>query len=113
VIEFEADRVFGLEPEPAPCGLVNNTCVGGGRYGPREATVASLGVHDRFRGDRIQPFLSAGVGVLWTATLHTTTYGGTRPAVMVESESRDHGFGPDLGAGLRIMLSPHVAISPE
>lgn len=113
VIEFEADRVFGLEPKPAPCGLVNNTCVGDGRYGPREATVASLGVHYRFKGERIQPFLFAGVGVLWTATLHTTTYAGTRPAVMVESESRDHGFGPDLGAGLRIVLSPHVAISPE
>ena len=32
---------------------------------------------------------------------------------MVESESRDRGFGPDLGAGLRIVLSPHVVISPE
>ena len=57
--------------------------------------------------------LPAGVGTLWTASLHTTTYTSTSPAVMVESESRDRGFGPDLGAGLRLMLSPHVAISPE
>ena len=32
---------------------------------------------------------------------------------MVDGEFRDRGFGPDLGAGLRIVLSPHVAISPE
>lgn len=113
VFELEVDRVFGLEPKPAPCGLVNNTCVGDGRYGPHEATVASLGVHYRFRGDRIQPFLSAGIGILWTASLHTTTYTSTRPAVMVESASHDRGFGPDVGAGVRIVLSPQVAISPE
>ena len=112
-IELAFDRVFGLEPKAAPCGLVNNTCVGDGRYGPREAAVASLGIHYRFSGVRFQPFLFAGIGVLWTASLHTTTYSGTNPAVMVESGSRDRGFGPDLGAGLRVVLSPHVAISPE
>jgi opacity protein-like surface antigen len=111
--ELEADRVFGLEPKLAPCGLVDNTCMGSGRYGPREATVASLGIQYRFRGGRVQPFLFAGVGVLWTASLQTTTYASSNPAVVVESETRDHGFGPDLGAGLRIALSPHVAISPE
>jgi opacity protein-like surface antigen len=113
VIELAADRMFGLEPKPAPCGLVNNTCVGGGHYGPRDATVGSLGVHYRFRGARFQPFLFAGVGVLWTESLHTITYTSTSPAVMVERESRDRGFGPDLGGGVRIVLSRHVAISPE
>jgi hypothetical protein len=113
VFELEIDRVFGLEPKPAPCGLVNRTCVGDGRYGPREAAVASLAIHYRFKGHRIQPFLFAGIGVLWTTSLHTTTYANTNPAVMVETESRDRGFGPDLGAGLRIRLSPHIAISPE
>ncbi len=113
VAGVEVDRVFGLEPKRAPCGLVNRTCIGDGRYGPREATVASFGVHYRFGGGRVQPFLFAGVGVLWTASFHTTTYVNVNPAVMVESESRDRGFGPDLGAGLRIRLSRHVAISPE
>ena len=113
VIELQVDRVFGLEPKSAPCGLVNNTCIGDGRYGPREAAVASLGVHYRFSGDRVQPFLFAGLGILWTASLHTITYPNTSPAVMVEGESRDRGFGPDLGAGLRMVLSPHSAISSE
>ena len=113
VIELDAERVFGLDPKPAPCGLVNNTCRGSGRYGPRQATVASLAVHYRFKGTRVQPFLVAGIGMLRTASLHTTMHTSTSPAVMVESESRDRGFGPDLGAGLRLMLAPHVVISPE
>jgi opacity protein-like surface antigen len=113
VLELTLERVFGLEPRLAPCGLVNQACVGDGRYGPRGAAVASLGMHYRFRHGRIQPFLFAGIGALWTTSLHTTTYASSNPAVMVESESRDRGFGPDLGAGLRIRLSPHVAISPE
>jgi hypothetical protein len=113
VIELEVDRVFGLEPKPAPCGLVNNTCIGNGRYGPREATVASLGVHYRFRGARVQPFLFAGLGALWTTSVHTTTYASTSPAVMVEREARDRGVGPDLGAGLRFLLWPQATISPE
>jgi opacity protein-like surface antigen len=114
VVEFEVDRVFGLEPRPAPCGLVNQACVGDGRYGPREAAIASFVVHYRFkRNHRVQPFLIAGIGVLWTSSLHTTTYVNVNPAVMVESESRDRGVGPDLGAGLRIKLSSHLAISPE
>jgi hypothetical protein len=113
VIELNAERVFGLDPKPAPCGLVNNTCIGSGRYGPRQATVASLAVHYRFKGTRVQPFLIAGVGMLRTESVHTTTFASTNPAMMVESESRDRGFGPDLGAGLRLILSPHVMISPE
>ena len=50
VIELDVERVFGLEPKPAPCGLVNNTCIGNGRYGPRQATVASLAINYRFKG---------------------------------------------------------------
>ncbi len=113
VIELDAEHVFGLEPRPAPCGLVNNTCIGNGRYGPREATIASLAINYRFGNNRVQPFLVGGLGILWTASLQTTTYASTSPAVMVEIESRDRGFGPDLGAGLRVMLSSHVVISPE
>jgi hypothetical protein len=113
VIELDAERVFGLEPKGAPCGLVDTACVGSGRYGPRQASVASLAVHYRFKGKRVQPFLVAGVGMLSTTSLHTITYASTRPAVMVERESRDRGFGPDLGVGLRWKVSPHVAISPE
>ena len=113
VIELDVERVLGLEPKPAPCGLVHNTCVGGGRYGPREATVTALGIQYRFKGGRFQPFLFAGAGLLWTTSLQTTTYASVNPAVMVESETRDRGVGPDLGAGLRIALSEKVAVSPE
>lgn len=111
--ELAVDRAYGLEPEEAPCGLVGNTCVGRGRYGPYEATVASLGVQYRFGEGRLQPFVFAGLGALWTASFQTITYASTTPAVMVETESRDRGFGPDLGAGLTFSISPRVAIGAE
>ena len=113
VVELAFDRVLGLEPKAAPCGLVDNTCIGDGRYGPRAATVTSLGMHYRFRSDRIQPYVFAGIGVLSTTSLHVITYASTKPAVMVSSESRDRGIGPDFGAGVRIRCSPRLAISPE
>lgn len=112
-LEFGTERVLGLTPKPAPCGLVNNTCIGDGRYGPRQALVASLVVGYRFGHRRVQPFVVGGIGMLWTASLQTTTYASTKPAVMVERESRDRGVGPDLGAGVRMMVSRRIAISPE
>jgi hypothetical protein len=52
------------------------------------------------RSERIiwrDPRIVAGVGILRTASLHTTTHTGTSPGGMVESESCDRGFIPDLG----------------
>ncbi len=113
LVEFGVEQVFGLEAKPAPCGLVDNTCTGGGRYGPYEAAVAAVTVQYRFRGHRVQPFVLAGIGKLATSSFHTTTYAATRPAVMVESASSDSGFGPDLGGGLRLNVTRFLAVSPE
>lgn len=112
--EIAADRVFGLEPHQQPCGLVNVTCVGSGRYGPFATAVTSLSVQYRFhRRARVQPYLVGGLGVLWSRSLHTVTQALGSHATISEFETRDRGFGPDLGAGLRVPLSRGIAVSPE
>lgn len=112
-IEFEADRTFGLEGKPAPCGIVGVTCVGDVRYGPTSAAVTSVGIQYRLKGERVRPYFTAALGVLWTTSLSTITRVAGSVATTTEIASSDRGFGPDLGAGLRIALAKGLAISPE
>jgi hypothetical protein len=52
--------------------------------------------------------------MMWSRSLHSETR-VTAPsiAVITEHESRDRGFGPELGAGVRLPVTPHLAVSPE
>ena len=113
VIELEADRTSGLDPRPTPCGVVGVTCVGQGRDGPTSATVTSVGIQYRLKGERVRPYFTAALGVLWTTSLSSITRVNGSVASISESESSDRGFGPDLGAGVRIALTKHLAVSPE
>jgi hypothetical protein len=61
----------------------------------------------------VQPYLVAGLGVLWSRSLHTVTQAQGRTATISEFETRDRGFGPDLGAGLRVALGRGFTVSPE
>lgn len=112
-LEVEADRMFNLDPRPAPCGLVNVTCVGSGHDGPRSMTVMATTAHYRFTGERVQPYVFGGIGIMWSRSLNSLTQVQGPIAFVTESESRDRGFGPDLGAGLRIAISRHLTVSPE
>jgi hypothetical protein len=76
--------------------------------------VASATLQYRFRKTRVQPYLLAGLGVMWSRSLHSETrVTGPSAAVITEHESRDRGFGPELGAGVRLNLGRHFAASPE
>jgi opacity protein-like surface antigen len=113
-IEFEADHTFGFEGKPTPCGIVGVTCVGEGRYGPTSATVTSVGIQYRLKGERVRPYFTAALGVLWTTSLSSITrVSGSVATISETEESSDYGFGPDLGAGVRIALTKNLAISPE
>ena len=112
-IEVESDRTAGLDPGLTPCGIAGVTCVGQGREGPTDATVASLGIQYRLKGERVRPYFTAALGVLWTTSFSSITRVNGPVATISESESRDRGFGPDLGAGVRIALTKNLAISPE
>jgi len=112
-IEVHGDRTFGLEPLPAPCGSVNVTCVGVARYGPTAISVASLNARYHFGGRRLELYLLGGLGILLSRSLHSITYVQGPIAVMTESQSSDHGFGPELGGGLRLPLARGWSLNGE
>jgi len=103
--EWHADRTFGLEAREAPCGLVNVMCVGVAHYGPTKMTVMSINVRRYFGDGRVQPYLTGGLGVMWSRSLHSVTQVLSRVATNTEFASSDRGFGPDLGAGLRFRVA--------
>jgi hypothetical protein len=113
VVELQADRTFNLVPRQAPCGVVGVTCVGIGHDGPRSMTVASLVAHYRFRGKWLQPYLIGGLGVMWSRSAHSETRVQGATATISEFESRDRGFGPQLGVGARVPLGRHWSVNPE
>jgi opacity protein-like surface antigen len=112
--ELEGNRTRELSPVPTPCGIVGVTCVGVGHDGPRSVMSVSANLQYRFRsGQRIQPYVLAGLGVMRSTSAHSITRVSGTQAIVAEDESRDTGFGPDLGAGIRVRLSKTISISPE
>lgn len=112
-IEVHGDRTLGLDPLPAPCGLVTATCVGVAHYGPTAMSVASINARYHFSGRRLEPYLIGGLGLLFSRSLHSMTEVQGPIAIMTESQSRDRGFGPELGAGLRLPLARGWSLNGE
>jgi opacity protein-like surface antigen len=112
-IEWHADRTFGLEPRTVPCGVLNVTCVGIAHEGPTQMAVTSFGVRRYFGDTRFRPYLSGGLGVMWSRSMHSLTVVRGGVATMTEFESGDSGFGPDLGAGLRLQIAPSWSLDAE
>ena len=111
--EWHVDRTFGLEPKQAPCGLVNVTCIGIAHYGPTEMAVMSMSVRRYFGAGRVQPYLTGGLGVMWSRSLHSVTQVRGSIATNTEFASSDRGFGPDLGAGMRLRLARSWSVETE
>jgi opacity protein-like surface antigen len=111
--EWHVDRTFGLEPKQAPCGLVNVTCIGTAHYGPTRMAVMSMSVRRYFGDRRLQPYLTGGLGVMWSRSLHSITQVRGSIATNSEFASTDRGFGPDLGAGLRMRIARSWSFEAE
>jgi opacity protein-like surface antigen len=115
--EFEVDRTLGLTPAPAPCGIVINkvpaTCVGDAHDGIRSAAIASVSAQYQFKGERVRPYLIGGLGVLHSNSVWSRADVKGTQVTLTEQEQSDTGFGPDLGAGLRIAPARNVVIRPE
>jgi opacity protein-like surface antigen len=112
-VEFEANRTVGLSPGPAPCAIEGTTCFGPTRSGIYPPTIASINLQYHFKRGRVQPYLSAGLGVLWSKSVQRIGPIGGPDTLSTEAEVTDRGFGPDLSAGLRLPLSRGISINPE
>lgn len=111
--EVHADRTFGLTPRQAPCGLVNVICVGVGHEGPTSMAVAAIDARYHFGKHRLQPYLIAGLGILWSRSMESLTQVEGPIASVTESLSRDRGFGPELGGGLRLPIGHGWSVNGE
>ena len=105
----EVNWLFGLEPEPAPCGLLNVECFGEGRFGYDAASAGSIGLTYRFGSGDVRATASGGYGFVRAHGFSTTTFSGGR---QVEREARAYGWGPSFGVGLHIMVGSRWSIEP-
>ena len=109
-LELEVNRFAGLEPEPAPCGLVNVQCTGGGRTGYRSATVGSVGLTYEFGSQRIRAAVTGGYGFIRAQGFETTTFADT--GQQIEQVLTDDGWGPSAGVSVRVALGPAWSLEP-
>jgi opacity protein-like surface antigen len=88
-------------------------CVGEAHDGVRSATIGSMSAQYEFKGNRVRPYLIGGLGVLHTKSVWSRADVTGNRVVLSEQELSDTGYGPDLGAGLRIAPARSVVIRPE
>jgi opacity protein-like surface antigen len=112
-VEFEMNRTLGFSPGLAKCAAEGTVCFGTTRSGIRPPTIASANVQYRFKRRRVQPYVTAGLGILLSKSVQPTSPTGGSDVLHTEAEVGDTGFGPDLGAGLRLSLSRSLSVSPE
>jgi hypothetical protein len=116
-VELEVNRTLGLSPSPAPCGIAIDArpaaCVGRTHNGVRSATVASVLARYQFTRQRVRPYVTAGLGVLRSTSVWSSGVVEGNQVILTETEMTDVGFGPDLGAGIRVEITRSASIRPE
>ena len=108
-IVFEANRFVGLETDPAPCGLVDVTCTGGGRTGYDSATVGSMNLTYHFGDERVHVVVSGGFGFIRASGFATTTFAD---GSQVEREVNDQGWGPTAAVGFVVPFARGWSVDP-
>lgn len=112
-VHIEANRVIGLEPRPANCPVVHVVCQGSGRNGVLAATMVSVAVESYLRDAGVRPYISAGMGVMWSHSINTTIVVSGSTATLREREFHNRGFGFTAGVGLAVPVGEHVLLRPE
>lgn len=113
-IEFEVNDTMGLTPEPVRCGAPPGvTCVGTGRDGFRRAQIATGNVLYFFSDGRSQPYVTGGIGALWTKGVGSMTFAGRDPWRIVEQEFRTRGLAWHVGTGVRIAVTRKLSLRPD
>ncbi len=111
--DVELNRTLGLSAKPAPCGIVNIRCEGSAKEGVSGATIFSVNMRYEFTRARIRPYLTAGVGALWSEGFSSTLSVSEGRAIFREEQWHDTGFAVNFGGGVRIGLSHSLSLQPE
>jgi len=121
--EIVLTSLSGLSPGPSPCGGIGKLvdgkfvpfpCEGTARNGADRYRLLSTNILYYFTNSRVQPYLTAGVGVARTSGFYGSFYPtGGEVVHIVEQQWRETAFAWNIGTGLRVFLAPRVSIRPE
>jgi opacity protein-like surface antigen len=111
--ELEINRTFGLMARTAPCAISGVSCVGTGRDGVLSSTILTGNAVYRFGSHRVQPYVTGGLGGLWSRTVASVTLVQGTQAAVTEREDRDGALALSFGAGFRMPITRAVALRSE
>jgi opacity protein-like surface antigen len=111
-LDIEMHRTLGLTPLEVQCASGNVPCVGSAREGFLEASMLSGNV-SYFFGQRVRPYVTGSVGVLWTESANSLTMVSTTAATLSEFHESDTGLALGVGFGVDVPLTPAFSLRPE
>ncbi|HWQ52131.1 MAG TPA: hypothetical protein VN442_00505 [Bryobacteraceae bacterium] len=109
----ELNRTLGLSAEIVPCGIANVPCEGSAREGVTGATIVSVNISYEFTHARVRPYLTGGMGALWSKGFSPVLYASEQRAIFSEGRWNDTGLAVSFGGGLRIGLTRWLSLRPE
>ena len=112
-LDMEMHRTLGLTPRTVQCAIGNVPCVGSAREGFLEAMMLSGNVSYFFGGQRVRPYVTGSVGVLWTESVNSLTIVSSTAATLSEFHESDTGLAIGVGFGVDVPLTPAFSLRPE
>jgi hypothetical protein len=114
-LSFDAElhRTVGLTPRSVQCAVGNVPCTGSAREGLLDAMMMSGNIHYFFGRQRVRPYVTGSVGVLWTETAKSLTIVSSTAATLSEFHDRDTGLAIGAGFGVDVPLTGSLSLSPE
>jgi hypothetical protein len=112
-LDMEMHRTLGLTPRVVQCAIGNVPCVGSAREGFLEATMLSGNVSYFFGRQRVRPYVTGSVGVLWTESVNSLTTVSRTAATLSEFHESDTGLAMGVGFGVDVPLTPAFSLRPE
>lgn len=112
-LDMEMHRTLGLTPRVVQCAIGNVPCVGSAREGFLEAMMLSGNVSYFFGRQRVRPYVTGSVGVLWTESVNSLTTVSRTVATLSEFHESDTGLAMGVGFGVDVPLTPAFSLRPE
>jgi hypothetical protein len=109
----ELHRTVGLTPRSVQCAVGNVPCTGAAREGLLDAMMLSGNILYFFGRQRVRPYVTGSVGVLWTETAKSLTIVSSTAATLSEFRDSNTGLAIGVGVGLDVSIAGSLSLSPE